>query len=469
MKYSQNIARRVLTLSLLLAATTSLGGCGTIYDTITWGPKKIWAATGDKWLGVHQEPQPTLKELGPKRAPVDNPINGVLMNNGVPVQAPKPYSAPQSQFSMQPPQQMPGGFADQDSMDPADLSEARAAYENGGGGAKKKSWFSSLPFFGNYKLEAKFEPLAAEHVVSKEDLKVTKKSKPNRSASMFPLDQFAPQAVNTSIQPQPAAPAEKESYPKLGKIPEIPQNHTPPAAAAATMEKIVNESKDIEKRRAIVHNDEPAANVAPLQNTAPTQSTEAVKKADAPPTAQNETPKPLEANKVDKFSPNDTSPNLIVRTEKSANQNEIKTEILSPPPATVAKETLQSDAAVINKIPTGSETDKKQEETPVKKTGFFSKLFGKSNTPPEPRTWRQAAPEGSNNSTGAEEVVDQNLPSVNMPDDSVPTLPDGNRPLPEAQVIRNQDSPTKKYDSSEGRFLPESRYTGRRKVPQTDK
>lgn len=530
MKDSRNMGKRLLALLFLITATSTLTGCSTVWDGITWGPKKIWSATGDKWLGVKQQEQPTLKELGPKRPPIDNPVNGVLMEKGKPITQKAPYAAPISQFSMQPPSQ--SGDMPTDPMDAAAANEARAMYESGGkiNNSNKKSWFSwpwSSSSNPNYKLEVRFEPLAAELTISEKDLKKEKKKKQNRSASMFPLEQFAPQAAVTATQQT----SNSDTYPKLGKTPDLPQNRTSPESAAETMDKLMKESAELEKKRQGLTKHAPSENIeainsntqniktpennatnnATLSNYSPTISPsdtsikaeklppqpevsqaqkpsviktfEAAKadnnvpantpidmnaKAESTPADKGTSQKPkiFEANRTDKDLPiNDTSPNLIAKTEKTSNNSE---EVKTPaaPPAPVAKSALKNDASIIAKIPTDTaKTTDTKEKTP----GFFSRMFGGNKEKNPVRTWGQAEP----NSTGAEDVVEQNLPSVNMPDDAAPSninqRPSDNPPVPNVQFGTHSSDFGKKYEPTDGRFLPESRYTGRRKVPQTDK
>ncbi len=515
MKDSGNMATRSLTLLFILASSTSLTGCSTasnvaggVYDTVMWAPRKIGS------LFTVKNEQDTA--LGPRRRPSENPQNSGMPqamqapqsaeNMPMPLmpQAPEqggnfapqmgstnqgmmPQASPSGNYpsvnpfgntsampqaasggvggaypSMPPMPPMPQSGQPMSNLQPPEMGDstggqsAEAAWGGGGGAPQKKSW--SLPFIGKYKMESTYEPLSAEFVVSQEELRDEEYVEPNgtistkssRKASMFPLEQYAPKA---DADTQKIETAQRKPYPKLGRVPENP-NLNDSEKAAAELDNMVKEAEGLESKKAVIHNIPVPNNAAPAVNTQPD-----IKIPEAPiKSPEIKALPPQGINNIENLG----SLAATVPLNKPASKE-------SP---IVAGEALSHDANVISELPKADSDNKQQSAEKDKQTpGFFAKLFGKSES--SRKITRKSAPPVIDNAQKIEEpVFEQALPPVNIPDNIAP-LPGYNqqntvRPLPEVVINAGDGYSVKKYDTNNGSLLPKSRYTDRRKVPQTD-
>lgn len=191
----------------------------------------------------------------------------IPQNGTIPLQNQGQYGAEQSPYGSNPnsssPQMPPmppmpsqgAGPSDFQVSNPSDGFDndpgADAAYSRGimgggsGGGESKRKWWQILPSSSqNYKMERKFEPLAAEFSVKNHEVNS------KRSASMFPLEEYAPKPIN-AIQNMA-----DNNYPNLGKVPGKPSNITNTDTAAKEMEAMKKEAEEAEAARAKTHQTE---------------------------------------------------------------------------------------------------------------------------------------------------------------------------------------------------------------------
>lgn len=514
MKDYRYLITRAATLSVLLAATTGLTGCetiggaaGSVYDAITWGPRKLWSVTFGEYMDVKNEQE---TEMGARRRPAGNPDgrgampdfaqptpqNPNTLNkipsasampggsddmNGYPDMPPmgggaSPYGNPAG--AMPPmPQQMPGGgsyptvnpYSKQGRMppmpqgmppmggdmgspyssgmppmqgapggDPMGGMDADAAYSSygrnmgGGGGEEKKGWFSWWPFSSSkYKMDEKFELMSAEFVIAQSDMQAidtdpsmaqpaSKPKKSGRSASMFPLEEYAPKPTVKIEQTSDAA-GQGGSYPKLGDVPALEKNGNDVKAASTELEKMLNESKAVQNKQAAIHS-----------------------------------PESEEMQKVRTEHLN---------TYKLATQPE-KTVASSKKYGSLSAGVSKNDEDIIQSIPENGNV--LEEPKDKKKPGFFSRLFG-SSEPEKPGkkmiTRKSEPPVTTPKRLTTSENKGAKKPSI----DEVKEMTGWQPPLPNVEVdgAKEADS-VKNYEPASGSFLPKPRYTDRRKVPQTD-
>lgn len=481
--------------SMVLPGCTILGKIGGgVYDIVTWPPRKLWSVTGDKWLGVHNEQQ---TDLGPRRSPAGNP-NGGGMGLGVPSGYPSmpqgmegypiqqggypsspypaqgsmpampgyegsaggypavnPYGIPQqqgggypstassmppipmppmpAQGSMQPPygyQDMPSGMMG-DGMPGMDADAAyRRAGSGGGGGAvaaPKKKWWSWIPLTSsNYKAERVYEPMSAEFVVDAENEDYVEvdgtpwkgneaEVNRRRSASMFPLEEYAPKSdvvVQSGLNAN-----QLSTYPKLGNVPQRPQNVTDVDAAAAELDAMMKESEDAQAKQTEIHG----------------------LSIDSPVSGKGALPPKMERALND---------GLIIPSDNA----------------------LKNDADVMKQVP--NIIQNQNEERGVrqeKKKGFFSRLFHRApeKQPPRMVTRKSMPPIVRKPDTVPNPYVEAPIQMLEPSAGGYPKL--GTRPLPQAAIETfDYEDNSRKNVNSQGTHLPESRYSGRRKVPQTD-
>lgn len=509
MKDSRKIILRLTAILFLFNASTMLSGCsilGGAYDAVMWAPKKLWSVTGDKLFGVHNEQQ---TDMGPRRKPSGNPQGGGAVpgypsetqgsmpqssssqpqgNNdpsnypaispyGETIPSPQQGSAQPGYPPMPPMPQIPQAYQQPTTINkqqirpitgdlqPPDVTDstdpdggADAAYARGGiAKEKKKGW--GIPFISNnYKMEMRYEPLSADFIVAKNDTPASEApeeylapqdsvlrggaaknkarqenmhgdaNKSTRATSMFPLDKYAPvpSGAVQSMKEQPDS-----TYPKLGRVPERPQNLESPANSATELEDMKKEAQQSEIRKDNIHN-------------IPSDAT------------NTKTEDSHEANKIDELP--------LVKRRPTPNSSH---EDAKKDPVAVAPEALKNDAVLMDNITheslNKSPISEKNEEA---KKGFFASLHDKIFKPAPKQVWRKSEPPVTNrpNNVGdnSEPVVEQSLPSFNMPDNVSNKQP----AVPEANNLNAL--PGKNYDTDQGSLLPKSRYTDRRKVPQQD-
>ncbi len=292
---------------------------------------------------------------------------------------------------------------------------AEAAYAQGGGGSQRKGW--SLPFFsGKYKIEARFEPLAEEFVVSENfvnrapgmdepsNLNVAatpkktlqkdsdpgaydsvSKEKAKRASSMFPLEQYAPKAtaeVSTIGNAADDAGKHDNSYPKLGHIPPNPSDATDPKSSASELNAMSKEAEDMQAGK---------GNLAKQTGTR-------LDNTKYPDMKVNDSPEklPEKNNKTDAHSSMWDKVPLARRRDapKSAKASANNSGAL-------ASGALQGDAAIMQELAPDKKTSEQHEGSSPEHKGFFARLHDKLFPPAAPKQiWRKSAPPSGENING---------------------------------------------------------------------
>lgn len=413
--------KRYIAINLLLTTSLFLGSCsmlGSVVDTITWPPRKLWSVIDDKFFKVKNEQQ---TDMGPRRKPASNPGGGgyvampaansgalappapvspgypqdmMQQNNramppvsnpyavmGGPGQIPagnaggyppmppmpsipqqyqqSPYGNPATGFAPPSGIEQPIGLQAPDIADTMDADGgADAAYSKGmlrDGGGKSSGW--KIPFFsGRYKMEQKFEPLAAQFVVAANDpVQVQEninsgesiledtlntqqpdfaKAKAKKAASMFPLEQYAPKQTG-EVKGVAVKDSKESNYPKLGFVPQKPENINDSDEAGVELEKMVKEANEVNARQANIHR---------LQNE------QAGKNDSTKPTSADATISPPN-NKVE-TTPKSEVPGAKLDTYLVKRRKEIKVEkpVVREDGAAVAPNALKNDAVLMKDI-----------------------------------------------------------------------------------------------------------------------
>ncbi len=257
---------------------------------------------------------------------------------------------------------------------------------------------------------------------------------------MFPIDKYAPKATNT-VQ-SVGNKATGTSYPKLGKIPPNPENVTNADAAAEQLDKMMQESSEIEAKKNEIHgvpeiNDNEAAPNKPAADPALAPN----------PDLEKPLPKKLDDN------------SYLLKRRNTQTDNINKHDADKPAGA------LANDAALLNAVAGQTQT---QNTKQTEKKSFFTSLKDKLFKPAPKTVWRKSEPptnpSRTNAATGDSFVTDANLPEINLPENNIQVR----QPLAPGDATSGDMNSGKYYDNNQGSYLPKSRYTDRRKVPQHD-
>lgn len=342
--------------------------------------------------------------------------NPGMASSGMPsvpggVPSPPPYSSMQG-----------GGIPAPNNMD---SMEADAAY-SGGGGSSERKWWSWIPFTSSkHKMDIKYEQMSADIAVSAKDFyegnypesdpisieplehspkehygNPGNRKKASRAASMFPLEQYAPKP--TVFAKKINAPG--SDYPKLADTPSGTKTPEDVESAEKRLEKIINESEEIQEKQGEIHNTRP-------------------------------TPNPVKKDGDSSQNINDAG------SYKLTNRTSDKPH--APRYETLGSETLKSDAEILSSLEKSNGYTPNLSAEPQKKPGFFSRLFGRSN-----------------DKSSSKMITRKSEP---------PRPAEIAKPIPNPEIaLQSHEDIVKKYQPSSGSLLPKSRYTDRRKVPQTD-